>query len=442
MGWNNFKVWVKDDNFSGALDYLEMLLSSPVTNPFPSLHGYLKECKAHPSNHFVIGNEAGDADSIIAAISLAYIESARQNLDKTPIVSIPKVDLETQRPEVKLLLELAGIDDPAKVLVFVNSPVVTGDFTGSASVTLVDHNVMSQTMSKKRWNVTEIVDHHEDEGQYMDSIYGSDRTIAFADGQALVASTCTLVAERLKQEWVGLYPASVGLLLLGVVLLDSVDLSPQVGKVTQRDRDAVADLLQNTNWDDLPKKSKTLLGMNSTTGTLNSTTVFNLLQDAKYDPAFWESLSVRDALRLDYKEFPFDATHIFGISSVLIPMNTFAQKPQLISSIFGYMEQVHVSFLGIMFAYEDNEGRLHRQLALCGRESFPLDAVATFLSLPAHSQSSSLDLEEVTGMGIMDESNRFKMRFFIQHNVEPSRKQIGPMIQDCFLAGNGLGLIN
>ena len=73
-----------------------------------------------------LGNPAGDADSIISAIALAYIdtmssaESCSSNTGDTsssaittttPIVSIPYESLTTQRPETKYLLQqLAKID--------------------------------------------------------------------------------------------------------------------------------------------------------------------------------------------------------------------------------------------------------------------------------------------------------------------------------------------
>ncbi len=136
-----------------------------------------------------------------------------------------------------------------------------------------------------------IVDHHEDQGLY-DWITNSKRDIAFSSeppdldsnnnhsnhdknsscssidnkndlsisrslstnsvtvGRALVASTCTLVAER----YLGLSSSSssspsllttpVALLLLGVILLDSVCLDGRAGKVTQRDEEAARALME------------------------------------------------------------------------------------------------------------------------------------------------------------------------------------------------------
>jgi hypothetical protein len=53
------------------------------------------------------------------------------------------------------------------------------------------------------------------------------REIAYVDGAASVASTCTLVAERaLGGTSDNAVDASLGLLLLEVILLNSVNMSP------------------------------------------------------------------------------------------------------------------------------------------------------------------------------------------------------------------------
>ena len=89
------------------------------------------ERKVHPINinHSVIGNDAGDADSIISAIALAYIGSMyyvdrAQKYPKrsgtTPIVSPPKDSFTYESPEVRILLELAGIDDTSDKLIFID----------------------------------------------------------------------------------------------------------------------------------------------------------------------------------------------------------------------------------------------------------------------------------------------------------------------------------
>ena len=42
---------------------------------YDSLDAFLVDRKVNPTNHYIIGNDAADADSIVSAITLAYIES-------------------------------------------------------------------------------------------------------------------------------------------------------------------------------------------------------------------------------------------------------------------------------------------------------------------------------------------------------------------------------
>ena len=458
-GWSGFKGWVKDVDLAGVLEYLGEVMrvnrTTSVGEKTPeaqsggrnnntlatpneiirlSLFDYLRARKEQPTRQLVIGNAAGDADTIISAITLAYIESTQEQQPKTPIVSIPEADLATQRPDVSLLLKLAGISDPTQVLIFVDSPLLE-DGTVGDQLTLVDHNALEERFEEKNWTVVEIVDHHEDQRQYLNTCSGEARNIAFAKGQALVASACTLVAERLKRDWTPPYPASVGLLLLGVILLDSVNLSSEVGKVTQRDIDAVADLLMQTDWDALPTESREALKMFSSSDVLpDLSSLFNILQDAKYDYHFWNSLTVRDSLRLDYKEYYYhNETKVFGISTVLMPMDNFFSKKHLIRGTFDYMEEVGIDFLSIMFAFEDRRGRLHRQLAICGVSTTPMNDIASFLLRNDHSEGS-LDLKEVRKKSNL--SDDLQIRYFKQRNVGPSRKQIGPILLDFFESTN------
>ena len=235
---------------------------SAVSQPqLLSLAEFLMERKRQPTKNLVLGNEAGDADSIVSAITLAYVDclllrmgsdtTCNNNNDeddidskrqKTPVVSISKADLETQRPETVLLLQLAGVSTDA--LLFVDDPwIVSEQQQSTFDVTLVDHNRLSNKFSRQH-RVVEIVDHHSDEGHYLDidDNNGSGcrcvRNIAFSNSEALVASTCTLVVERLNEvrgdHHSFYYPAPLSLLLLGVILLDSVNMAPAAGKAVLR----------------------------------------------------------------------------------------------------------------------------------------------------------------------------------------------------------------
>lgn len=408
--------------------------SANANSTIESLSEFLSQRKARPTNHVVIGNSAGDADTIVSAVTLAYVESMKEKMAKTPVVAIPRADFANRRPEVKALFELAGIPDATDRLLFVDDSII--EHARGVKVTLVDHNVLTTTFRKQNWKVEEIVDHHRDEGQYLSSCSGDARTIAFAHDKALVASACTLVEERLKRLWKTEYPASIGVLLLGVILLDSVSLSAEAGKVTQRDKDAVQDLLEHTSWIDLPRALQNVLRITPSSGP-NTTTLFDLLQDAKYDPNFWKSLSIEDALELDFKSYPYAINGSFGISTVLMPARDFFKKTNLISGILLFMtEEIHTDFLAIMFAYE-RKGSLRRQLALCGTAGFPLDDMVEFLLSDDYNQEL-LKLKAETIYPSTNTTNKdatdvaLALRLFDQRNVAPSRKQIGPILLQFF----------
>lgn len=131
---------------------------------------------------------------------LSYIESDNENtLQSTPIVSISREKFERERPEVNLLFNLAGLQAISDQLLFIEDLIHMLKPAGThLSLTLVDHNTINTPLYKygEKETVTEIVDHHEDEGEYRATCSGENRTIAFNEGVALVASTCTLVSGK------------------------------------------------------------------------------------------------------------------------------------------------------------------------------------------------------------------------------------------------------
>lgn len=401
--------------------------SDSESRTFPSLQEFLLLRRKSPTCRLVIGNEAGDADSIVSAITLAYIESEKQGDDKTPVVSITKSDFLQRRPEVKLLMQFAGINTTS--LIFFDDPFVEN--VQVAYLTLTDHNLLAPTFQERgNWTVVEIVDHHQDEAHYLDTSADDARTIAFANGTASVASSCTLVAERLFAVWDRPYPASLSSLLMGVILLDSVGLSPEVGKVSQRDRDAVQGLLEGTAWAELPLESIRALNGSRPDPSM----LFNLLQGAKYDYDFWSSISVRDSLKLDYKSFSSTDGYSFGVSSVLTPEDEFFMKKNVLERVLRVMEELNVSFLAIMFASESSAG-LRRQLALCGTRQVPLRDVVEYLMESDVKNPEPLSLREKT-VDLRLQSHRLSVRVFDQQNVVPSRKQIGPLLAKFFVSSS------
>ena len=436
-----------------------------------SLEDFLVSQKALPTaaiDHVVVGNAAGDADSIISALTYGYLES------KTPMVSISKNDLETQRPEVAFLFRTLGWDQTVvDSLRFMDDPLFTTTTKAKKKLTLVDHNRAEEIFQSSNnnnnnnnnnidWEVVEILDHHYDEEQHTDSCTGDHRNIAFADDKALVASTCTLVAERLKALQTGTskkYPATLSTLLLGAILLDSVNMIPQAGKGTPRDAAAIQDLLTRTDWTSMKSSNQEAVEAwwEKDSEHPDTTRMFDSLQAAKFDPAFWNGLSVVDALRLDYKRFSTtsaqDKAVIFGASAVLLPMQDFLSKTAageesqgVTESIATYMtEHVSVDFVAILFFFQcPKSGNNRRQLMLCeikrsnDNESAgdqKEDVMAGLIDFLV--DDGTLAIQE-----IHDDNNEsvcsvvgnqyVTIRKFEQTNAKASRKQVAPLLMKYF----------
>lgn len=373
----------------------------------------------------VFGNEAGDADSIISSLSLSYVDSEYYNKPITPIISIPRADLNL-RTETALLLELVGIQTDK--LHYIDDDEVWRSVT---ELTLVDHNRLTpETLSNDdAIQVVEILDHHQDEGSH-ENVQGDLRNVAFVENKALVASTCTLVAERLFQSNTKPpYDAQLSLALLGVILLDTVNMEPQAGKGTPRDQAAIDTLLQQTNWstllDTTSQSSDFIINTESGT-TVDTDKLFHLLSDAKFDSDFWRDLSVTDALRLDYKRFQANGNgqDVFGASSIMMSLDSFLSKDHLVQEIKEYMHQVDVPLLAIL-GFQFQDGATQRELLLCGNDKILVNAMTSFLLT---SPKASVMQAQQVPMNVKEEANGLVMRQFRQGNPKASRKQVAPIM--------------
>lgn len=344
----------------------------------------------HSSTQIAIGNPAGDADSVVSALGWAYATTQQEASHITPVVSIARQDLLTQRPETMALFRLADVDVHALIC---RDELEEELPPPPYQITLLDHNHESTGLDG---TVVSILDHHVDEGQHPEA---TRRTIAFVDDRALVASTCTLVAEALYDR--PSIPSSLALLLLGVILLDSINLSETAGKVTDRDRKAVQWLSQYT-----PADYQT---------TAQHTQLFERLQSAKFDPDFWASLSVYDALRLDYKDFGGG----WGLSSVAL------WKTQVDDDVVRFMNDKTLDFLGVLWAQPQEDGSLRRELIWCANKSVWSDSQLDALYEHCNRQDLQLKLlcESTTHPTLT-------LRHYSQANVQASRKQVAPILSD------------
>lgn len=340
----------------------------------------------------VVGNEASDLDSMASSLTYAWLEARRAGENDPPVVpvmNIPREDFPLRTEAVWLFRE-AGVE--VEELLFLDDVDLAAlHAQGRLRLVLVDHNRLPAR--REAWGpaVEEILDHHEDEGLYA----GASKTIA------PVGSAATLVAERLLAERPQGVDAAAATLLLGTILLDTVNLDPAAKRVTPRDEQAAAALLEAT------KADRRLL--------------FDRLQAEKFNVS---ALSSRDILRKDYKEYTMGTVKC-GISSALLPLGDWLRKdPQLEGSFAQYARSRNLDLLLAMCAYTQPEFR--RELAVYAAEGSLAERVVAFLD------SRGL------GLSPLRDESAGGLRCYAQADVSQSRKKLQPLLAG-LLEGQGSG---
>ncbi|TFY76065.1 hypothetical protein EWM64_g7946 [Hericium alpestre] len=177
----------------------------------------------------VMGNEAGDLDSLASAIAYAwYATNTRKSLT-VPLIQSPHADLPL-RAENLHTLALAGIDPGRDLLCLDDAPFLP---LPSDKFALVDHNTLNPRFAHPGARVIAVIDHHADEGNHIDT--ADPRIVAVPTG-----SCASLVAPLLRDA--PDTPSELATLLLAAICIDTDGLKLG-GKAEQADRDAVALLL-------------------------------------------------------------------------------------------------------------------------------------------------------------------------------------------------------
>jgi len=408
--------------------------SSSSSHGYPSVVDFLEHTLSSIDKsikcHVAIGNPAGDADSIISSIGSAYIDTILKERPTIPIISIPIQDLQTLRPETKYLLSLAGVTNLHNQLISIIPGEEQHTIPEEAIVTLVDHNQLVAVTNRPGWIVETILDHHVDEQAHQDSC--TERMIAFdkETSQALVASTCTLLVER----WQAFttvsspMPATLAILLLGVILIDSINLLPNAGKVTPRDTSAVHFLRETTPWGDLSLPPEIIeQGVTKQGGFRpDHTKLFETLQSQKFQASFWSGLTAYQALNLDYKTFSVGGdNHTFGVSSVLQSMDEFLTKANVSQSLVDLCFP-GCDFVGVMFLVIEKDIP-RRQLLLASPHEKLMKELVMYLEKQPDSilQPTVVDIR-------YDSKTQLHLVQIEQGNPKASRKQLAPILMEFY----------
>ena len=334
----------------------------------------------------VIGNEAADLDSMASSVSYAYYLFL-QGKNAIPVMNIPRGDF-ALRTEAVYLFKEASID-PDNLFFLDNFNLSELSDKGNLELVLVDHNVPGAGLSPYESSIKEILDHHADEKKYSADTVADIRP---------VGSAATLVAERFIENEKNSLDADLCTLLLGTILLDTVNLDKEAGRVTDDDSKAAGELMAVSG--------------------LDQKTLFDKLQFEKFNVS---SLGTYDLLRKDYKEWQFGEIKC-GIASVLMPAADWVKKdPDILSEFSKYSEDRNLDVLLVMNAYTDPD--FVRNLGVFIPDALLREKTIRFL------ESSDLDLE-ILDIGVSGDQG--EIAFYQQGNLGVSRKKLQPLLKDFF----------
>ncbi|KAJ7248600.1 hypothetical protein B0H12DRAFT_1203065 [Mycena haematopus] len=352
---------------------------------------YLADIRATPSKGaewtVVMGNEAGDLDSVASSIAYAWVQSEIQKKPCVPLIQIAQDDLNL-RAENMYALKLAGVSNPQLQLLSITDLEGVKPFP-SNTFALVDHNRLGNLFSVDNPNtrVIAVIDHHEDEHFYADS--ADPRKVAPAGSCA--SHVATLYPKEAE------IPRELATLLLSAILIDTGGLVPG-GKALQVDHEAASYLIPRSTLSD-SISSSTISSISPTDpGMLSSITEVKRLSDDLSDKKVDVShLGAWDLLRRDYKEYtytlnwhPAAPTIKAGLATVPVKLRSWGSDGKLEKEAQRWMEHRRLSVLGVLTSFRDTskfgksgKGKHRREMAWFVRDNsdstLQLDDIASRL---------------------------------------------------------------
>ncbi|TPX70342.1 inorganic diphosphatase [Spizellomyces sp. 'palustris'] len=377
----------------------------------------------------VLGNEAADLDSVVSSLAYAFLRHTNDVPPNTqtnrptyiPVVAIPRADFPLRTECTFALRDAFPTVDFQMALTFLDD-INLDDLaeTTDLSLVLVDHNRLSPSLEKFAGHVTGVLDHHKDEGCNLEA---NPRMIA------PVGSATTLIVE----EWAkyltvngtvqpNVLEPELARLLLGPILLDTVNLQVEYGRTTERDKQAVEFLLPFVRGAKMSDEDNRAF----------VDQLYNGLHKAKFSVS---NLTSYDLLRKDYKEWIIGPFRL-GISSISWHVgsengwavrdgngNEKAGLMQLRASChrFAQEKQLDCHLLLTAFDYSmenpTSARGFERELMVCfdGKLATNVQAMG---QISRALKASELQLEALT-----------EGEYYIQKNVTCSRKQVQPIMQ-------------
>ncbi|KAI0356938.1 DHH phosphoesterase [Trametes cingulata] len=376
----------------------------------------------------VMGNEAGDLDSIASSIAYAWYAS---KVNGTPAVSLtqtPRTDLHL-RAENIYAFELAKLHPECDILCIDDIPE-SHPFP-SVNFALVDHNRLHARFSRDNPDarVVAVIDHHEDEGLYKDT----------ADPRIVVVPTgsCASLVTQLFESHPDKLVPELATLLLSSILIDTSGLKPG-GKAEDVDRRAASLLIPFASA--LRHQTEpAALGEQSPEQIPALQDLHTTLQEKKVSVAHLNTL---DLLRRDYKEYALTPAQspsrqvLVGLSSVPIGFKSWLPRhPDFWSQTEHFMAERGLTVLGILTSFRDTEklgksgrGKHRREQMYVVRDDE--DLAKTLFDALDECEELELKRKTFPDYGVHKGFGpAFRTRIWKQENVDATRKTTAPIVK-------------
>jgi exopolyphosphatase len=372
---------------------------------------FLKSKISSPKRVFT-GNEAADLDSTVSAAALAYFYELTEGKQNLPIVNIPRKEFRLRTDIIRAFKDAFAEDATVAMdsLTFADEVQLNG--IKDLELVLTDHNALAKGHAVLDAKIVGIVDHHADQGIAKDAPL---RIIDLECGSATSHVVLLFKNHSLAKEWLE-KDASFAKLLLAPILVDTINLKPELGRCFPVDVEAsnyLVDLIK-------PPQGKEAY--------LDAT--FTALQEAKFDVS---SLNSDDLLRKDYKQIAANGRHI-GMSSVTWNFAAWSESESsrglnVGEEIVEFARANNLSSEIVMTAYEYSAPRgFAREMAIAVSPDSQL--LLTGLEKDARMQMIPLSVGQLSKHDIIDKDGTPWTLSVYEINPAFSRKKVLPIVQE------------